>query len=78
MKKAYEAMEQLMRAGFDMTTKEFFETTVSKVLRKHGVDMNLSEEEYRKLLGLILEQCAENDLKNMGISYTDGDNWKDK
>jgi hypothetical protein len=70
--------EALMRSGFSMTTKEFYETTVRKILKKYCIDEKLNVEEYQELLGLILEQCAINTLKNLGLVYMDEDDWKDK
>ena len=78
MKKAHEVMESLMRCGFSMTTRKFFETTVEKILKKYQIKTKLSEEEYRRLLNLILEQCAIHDLQDMGMYYMDQDDWKDK
>jgi len=78
MRKAHRIMELLMGAGFDMTTKELFKTTVDKILRKYHIKEQLSEEEFHELLKLILDRCAENDLKNTGIEYFDYDDLKYK
>lgn len=73
MSKASDAMEQLMRAGFCMTTKEFFGTTLGRLLRKYGVRAALSDSDYRDLTVLIVCQCAENDLKETGLSWPEED-----
>lgn len=71
-------MEELMRSGFDITTKEFYQTTLNKILKKYHVEEQLTEAEYYELLKLILDRCAENDLKNMGIECFDPDDLKYK
>jgi len=71
-------IEDLQRKGFDMTTKEFIETTVYKILRRYGIRDQLDLEEYLELLRRLMDFCAENDLKNMGISYLDNNDFKFK
>ncbi len=78
MGKAHKVLEELMRSGFDMSTKEFFQTTLNKILKKYRVIEQLTQKEYCELLELIIDRCAENDLKNMGIEYLDDNDWKDK
>ena len=55
MGKAKRIMEELMRAGFDMTPQEFFRTTIECILRKYGVKEELKEQEVRELILLIIE-----------------------
>ena len=77
--KASEIMTQLKQKSFSMTTKEFFKTTVFKVLTKYNIKENLPAREYYKLLKMLLDDCAVNDLKNYGINFFDDSNdWKDK
>ena len=78
MKKAHEVMEELRRKGFDLTTKEFFKTTVYKVLEGHHIKEQLTPEEYYKLLKLLIDECALNDLKNMGIDFFEDEEFKYK
>ena len=77
-KKAYEVMEELRNRRFCMTTREFYKTTVMKVLVKYNIREDLSVEEYYKLLKLMLEECSLHDLKNAGLEYFDENDWKDK
>ena len=77
-KKAYEVMEELMRSGFSMTTREFFETTIEKILKKYQIREKLAPEEYYKLLTLLLDECALVDLKSQGIDFFDDEDWRYK
>ena len=76
--KVEKIVEDLRRKGFDMTTQEFFETTLYKILKKQGIREQLDLSEYFELLRLLMDLCAENDLKNMGMSYLDNDDFKFK
>ena len=67
-RKVEKIVEQLRNKGFDMTTKEFFDNTVYKVLKKYSIHEQLDLDEYFELLRMLMDVCAENDLKNMGIS----------
>ena len=78
MKKAHEVMEALRKNGFDMTTKQFFNSTVFKVLDRYRIKERLNAEEYYKLLKMLIDECALNDLKNQGIDFFDDDDWKYK
>ena len=71
-------IEDLQRKGFDMTTQEFVDTTVYKILRRHGIRDQLDLEEYLELLRRLMDFCAENDLKNMGMRYLDENDLKYK
>lgn len=76
--KAYEVMEELRKKDFSMTTKEFFKTTIFKVLDKYHIKEKLNAEEYYKLLKMLIDECALQDMKNMGIDFFEDDDWKDK
>lgn len=77
--KAEQVMEQLRKKGFSMTTREFFKTTIFKVLTRYNIKENLSAEEYYKLLKMLIDECTLNDLKNQGIDFfEDNDDWKYK
>ncbi len=78
MQKVHKVIEELRRKGFDMTSKKFFETTVYQILKKYRIREQLDLEEYFELLRMLMDLCAENDLKNMGMSYLDEDDWKYK
>ena len=78
MKKAEQVMEELRKKGFDLTTKEFFKTTVFKLLERYSIKEQLTPEEYYKLLKMLIDECAENDMKNMGIDFFNDDDWKYK
>ena len=67
--KVEKILEYLRNKGFDMSTKEFFDTTVYRLLKRYGVNEQLDLDEYFELLRRLMDYCAENDLKNMGISY---------
>ena len=77
-RKVEEILEDLRRKGFDMTTKEFFDTTVYRILKRHGITEQLDLSEYFELLRQLMDLCAENDLKNMGMSYLDNNDLKFK
>ncbi len=76
--KVEKIVEDLKHKGFDMTTSEFFETTLYKILKRHGISEQLDLDEYFELLRQLMDMCAENDLKNMGISYLDDNDFKFK
>ena len=76
--KVEKILEDLRKKGFDMTTREFFETTLYKILKRHGITEQLDLDEYFELLRQLMDMCAENDLKNMGISYLDENDLKYK
>jgi len=76
--KVEKIMEELKRRGFDMTTSEFFKTTIYKILKRNGITEQLDLDEYFELLRQLMDLCAENELKNMGISYYDGNDWEFK
>jgi len=78
MRKVDRVIEQLMGAGFDMTTKEFYQTTLGRILKKYCIEEQLTEAEYQELLKLVIDRCAENDLKNTGIEDFDYDDLKYK
>ena len=61
-----------------MTTREFFRTTLGKILKKYCIEERLTEVECHELLGLIIDRCAENDMKEMGIDCLDNDDLKYK
>ena len=67
--KVEKILEQLRNKCFDMTTKAFVETTVYKILRRYGISEQLDLDEYFELIRELMDLCAENDLKNMGMSY---------
>ena len=77
-RKVEKILEDLRKKGFDMTTREFFETTLYKLLKRHGITEQLDLDEYFELLRRLMDMCAENDLKNMGMSYLDNDDFKFK
>ncbi len=76
--KVEKILEDLRKKGFDMTTGEFFETTLYKILKRHGITERLDLSEYFELLRHLMDMCAENDLKNMGMSYLDENDLKYK
>ncbi len=76
--KVEKILEDLRHKGFDMTTKEFLDTTLYKILRRHGIREQLDLNEYFELIKELMDLCAENDLKNMGMSYLDEDDLKFK
>ena len=67
--KVEKIVENLRHKGFDMTTKEFIETTLYKILKRYGINEQLDLDEYFELLRKIFDMCAENDMKNFGMSY---------
>ena len=67
--KVEKIVEELCRSGFDMTTKEFYDTTIHRILRRHSIRSQLDLKEYFELMQEIMELCAENDLKEMGLNY---------
>jgi hypothetical protein len=71
-------VEELKSKCFDMTTSEFLETTIYELLRKYGITEQLDLDEYFELLRRLMDICAENDLKNMGINYLNNNDWKYK
>ena len=77
-RKVEEIVEALMHKGFDMTTKEFFDVTVYRILKKYGIHEQLDLDEYFELLRRLMDFCAENDLKNVGLSSYVEDDWQDK
>ena len=77
-RKVEKIVEAIMHKGFDMTTKEFFDTTVYKLLKRYGIREQLDLDEYFELLRRLMDFCAENDLKNMGMSYLDENDLKYK
>jgi len=77
-RKVEKIVEALMHKGFDMTTKEFFDTTVYKLLKKYGIREQLDLDEYFELLRRLMDFCAENDLKNMNITYLNENDFKFK
>ena len=76
--KVNKVVEELMRSGFSMTTEEFFETTVYKILQKYQIKEKLTVDEYFELLRQLIDVCAEYDLKNLGIEYHNNNDWKYK
>ena len=76
--KVNKVVEELMRSGFSMTTEEFFETTVYKILQKYQIKEKLTVDEYFELLRQLIDVCAEYDLKNMGIECLNNNDWKYK
>ena len=77
-RKVEKIVENLRQKGFDMTTKEFFDVTVYRILKKYGIHEQLDLDEYFELLRRLMDFCAENDLKNMGMSYLDENDLKFK
>ena len=76
--KVEKIMEQLRNKCFDMTTKEFFDTTIYRILKKYKIYEQLDLDEYFELLRLLMDSCAENDLKNVGLGYYLENDWQDK
>ena len=76
--KVERVVEELRKRGFDLTTKEFFGMTVYRILRKFGIHEQLDLDEYFELLRRLMDICAENDMKQMGISYFEADELKEK
>ena len=76
--KVEKILEELNRSGFDMTTKEFYETTLFNILRRRSIRANLNLKEFTELLEGIRDLCAENDLLEMGIMYLDLKDLQDK
>ena len=71
-------VEELRKVGFDMGTREFFDMTIYKILKKYRIYEQLDLDEYFELLRRLMDFCAENDLKNMGMSYLDENDLKFK
>ena len=67
--KVNDVIGELRENGFDMTTKEFFDTTIYRLLKEYRIYEELDLDEYFELLRLLMDYCAENDLKQMGIKY---------
>ena len=69
----YQKVEKIVNdlkwKGFDMTTKEFFDVTIYRILKKYGIHEQLDLDEYFELLRRLMDYCAENDLKNIGLNY---------
>lgn len=76
--KVDKVVEELKRRGFEMTTSEFIATTIYKILKRHGITEQLDLDEYFELLRRLMDLCAENDLKNMGMSYLDNNDLRYK
>jgi adenosine deaminase len=76
--KVEKIVEELRRKGFDMATKEFFNKTVYQILKRYSITDRLDLDEYFELLRRLMDMCAENDLKDMGMSYLDDNDWKYK
>ena len=64
-----DVVDELRKKGFDMTTKEFFDTTVYQILKKYRIYEQLDLHEYFELLRKLMDLCSENDMKNMNMSY---------
>ncbi len=62
-------IEVLRHKGFDMTTKQFFDTTVYRLLKRYGICEHLDLDEYFEMIRRLMDICAENDLKDMGMDY---------
>ncbi len=71
-------VEQLMRAGFSMSTAEFFETTVYAIMKKYGIQDKLTVKEYFELLRQLIDICATQDMKEMGYAIYDPDDLRYK
>ncbi len=76
--KVNRVVEELMRSGFCMTTREFFGITMEKILRKYHITEQLAVDEYIELVRQLIEVCAENDLKDMGYGIYDPDDLRYK
>ena len=76
--KVNKVVEQLLRAGFNMTAKQFYATTVHRILQRYGIEVKLTMEEYYELLRQLIDVCAENELRSAGIEFDGGDDWKYK
>ena len=76
--KVDDVIEELRKKGFDMGTKEFFDTTVYQILKKYRIYEQLDLHEYFELLRKLMDLCAENDMKNMNMSYLNENDWKFK
>ena len=76
--KVDKVVEQLLRSGFSMTSREFYKTTLERILKRYGVEESLSADEYFELLKQLADACMENDLRDMGIFYASLDDMKDK
>ena len=76
--KVNDVIEELRENGFDMTTKEFFDTTIYQILKKYRIYEQLDLDEYFELLRRLMDYCAENDLKQIGIRYLDNGDLKFK
>ena len=62
-------VEGLRKNGFDMGTKDFFDTTIYKILKRYRIYEQLDLDEYFELLRRLMDFCAENDMKNMNVTY---------
>lgn len=75
IRKAYKAIEELKRQGFDMTIEKFYWIPIKK---RYSIKENFTKEELLILAKLILDLCEENELKEMNIEYIDENEWKHK
>ena len=73
--KAEKVLMELRRKGFDMTTKEFYGSSIEKVLKRYGIMETLTEKDMEELEERMLRLCIENEL---GLVYMEEDEWKDK
>jgi len=76
--KVEKILEELCRAGFSMSTWEFYETTIFRILKRYGIKAHLELNEYFELMVELKDLCAENDLKDLGITYFDENELKSK
>ena len=76
--KVNKVVGELLRSGFNMTSNQFYETTIHKILKRYGIEVKLSVEEYYELLRQLIDVCAEFELKSAGIEFDDNDDWKYK
>jgi len=67
MRKANEVMKELRDKGFRKNTEEFFKKSLYLVLDEYNIKDELSVIEYYKLLRLMIDECALNDLEDLGI-----------
>ncbi len=76
--KVEKIVQQLCRSGFRLGMREYYELTVFGILKKYGIQAVLDLHEYIELSENIMDLCAQNDLKKIGLSYFAEDDFPDK
>ena len=67
MKNANEVIKELRKKGFRMGTDEFMKKTLYFILEEFHIKDELTVIEYYKLLRMLIDECALNELEDLGI-----------